>query len=924
MGVVHPQLLGATCRRARRLEDRKSVYIELSMMHSRLAASPAPLTHHEHEEELAAWVTGPAESRLERGRAHLAKAREQIGAWHRGGMAGLSVARLLSRASDELVRGLWSEVWTEHTAPPNLMLLALGGYGRRELSPHSDLDLLLLCPTQMRPAELKPLANAFSTTLWDLKLTVGWSVRTGPECLSAAREDLSAATALLDARLLVGSEPAFSQLRERLLEDLHSRADDFVRRKAEELRSRRHRYGDSVFMLEPQLKQGEGGLRDLETARWITQARQGLAELKGLAEAGVLPEREVQALRAARDFLLRVRHEMHFIRGRKEDRLTFDLQEAVARFLDYRDSSEGLPVEQFMRDYYLSAQTIRRATDAVIARAEEHHGPRPPGPADRPLGPFRLHRGRLTVVDETLFQRDPGQVVPLFQVAEREGVRIGSHARDLVTHALPGLEQVKGAPEVTSALKALLLDSGTRGETLWRMHELGALGAVLPEFGRITARHQHDLYHAYTVDVHSLFALRELYSLRAGERMAEAPELSRLMRDLKDPLPLYLGMLFHDAGKGLGGSHSERGRELMSKVGERLGLGARQREVAEFLVLHHLLMSHTAQRRDLSDPHLVEDFARTVGDVERLTALYLLTYADIRSVGPKMWTDWKARLVHELFVKARSVLTASPGAAGHEEEAREARFHEAWTLAFGPERAQRLARTFSKRYFWNNELADATLHARLIQRAWSGRHPGLVCLVRPREGFSELLLCTSDRHGLLSLVTGVLAGHGIDVLRARIESTQDGWAMDAFDVRVAHGPRLGRQRWRRARWDLIRVLSGEMTVDGLIARRAQGTSLPRPAPKVSTKVSTDNTASRRYTVVDVRAEDRIGLLYAITQTLADEDTDIALAKVATEANRAVDSFYITRKGAKLEDPSELAKLIRAVERAVDPAGPTSS
>jgi [protein-PII] uridylyltransferase len=338
--------------------------------------------------------------------------------------------------------------------------------------------------------------------------------------------------------------------------------------------------------------------------------------------------------------------------------------------------------------------------------------------------------------------------------------------------------------------------------------------------------------------------------------------------------------------------------------------------VAEFLVLHHLLMSHTAQRRDLSDPHLIEEFARTVEDTERLTSLYLLTYADISSVGPKMWNEWKARLLRELFLKARDFLTSGQASQGVHEGAARAQFRALWTAAFGPKAAERLEQSFSDRYFSTTAKAEATLHARLLSRAMA-RPLAAFVTHRAAAGFSALHLAAKDRHGLLSLVAGVLAAHRIDVLRARIESTRDGFALDVFDVRTAHGPWLDRQRWRRARTDLVRVLTGAATVDQLLAKRQGSPSLKRPSPKVSTKVSVDNRASRHFTVVDVRAEDRLGLLHDITSALAQGQADIALANVVTEGNKAIDSFYVTRTGSKVTDREDVDRLIAAIERAVE-------
>jgi [protein-PII] uridylyltransferase len=875
-----------------------------------LSPPPAPPpSHREVRARLPLLLPGDAASRATRARAQREGAFEAVRAFHRQGGAGLSTARLLTSAADALVTGLWEELEAEHPMSGSA-LVALGGYGRRELSPGSDWDLLLL-HQRRRSAGVAQRARALSTLLWDARVTVGWSVRTPEETLAAAGEDVTLRTALLDARVLAGTQ----KLQERFVREVLSpqrtrKAEDFIAAKVAELRERREKFGDSVFLLEPQLKSGEGGLRDLETALWVAQVRFGVRGLGGLLEAAILPASEVARLRAARDFLLRTRHEVHFLRGRKEDRLTFDLQESVARFFGYLEG-DGLPVEQFMRDYYLSAGILRRAADALIARAEEQRAPsRGPFPAERRVGPFKVFRGRLTVEgDAELFQREPSAVVRLFHAADELGVPVYSWALDQVVQAAPVLAEARSRPEVVEALRALLTRPGTRGEALEAMHELGLLGALVPEFGRVTARHQFDLYHAYTVDVHTLRALRRLYALRAGDLVESEPERTRAIRDLGDVLPLVLGMLLHDAGKGMGGDHSQRGRELMASLGARLGLTPRQQEVAEFLVLHHLTLSHLAQRRDLSDVQLLEDFARLCGDSEKLTCLDLLTWADISSVAPGMWTDWRARLVHELTTKTRAVL-AGQGWHG-EREARES-FRRLWTKRFGAGEAERLLAAAADRYLGSTPPAAAVLHGLLLRRA---RRTGFAAALRrlPGQHHAELHLAASDKPGLLALWSGVLAAHGIDILSARIASTADGAAIDVFEVRSAARRPLERARWRRARADLRAVLAGTVDVEALLERRRRASALVRRVPGVATRVSVDNEASRAFTVVDVRAEDRLGLLHEVTACFAEAGLEIALAKVATEANRAIDSFYVARRGRKVESPQALEALKAQLE-----------
>jgi len=878
---------------------------------------PPPQTHPEERERLPAFPRGGPEDRLDRARAYRKAAAAHVEALHRQDTSGLSICRLIAECLDRLVRGLFEELSAHMRLPPGLALAALGGYGRRETAPHSDVDLLLLRPPSAREDAVRPFAKAFNTLLWDCKLVVGWSVRTPAECARAAEDDHTVRTALLDCRFLAGDEKVYSQLADQVLRELLTHAADrFIADKSAELRERRLKYGDSIYLLEPNIKVGEGGLRDLEAALWIAQARYRTRGLRALLKEAVLPASEVNLLTSARDFLMRIRNHLHTLRGRKEDRLTFDLQDQVATFLGYPlPDLGGLPVEQFMRHYYLSAKVIRTAADALIARCEEGSPRRAAAAADKKLPPFKVFQGKLTLDGGArMLSDDPSLSLPLFRVADELGVPLYSWARDQVLLALPALEAARDQPRVVQELKALWGRPGTRGALLFDLHDLGVLGAVVPEFGRVTALHQHELYHVYTVDVHTLFAVRRLYALRAGDLQGEAPELSRQMQELPDPLPLYLGMLLHDVGKGLGGNHSARGKDIASQVAARLQLTPRQTEITECLVLHHLTMSETSQRRDLSDPDLIARFAAQCGDVEKLTCLYVLTYADMCSVSPTVWNEWRARLLQELFHKARAHLTGA-GAGADAPAPREA-FEARWRRALGSKKAEALSKRLPERYFLSTTPRRGVLHARLLDRAMVAT---LAAAVRASDvpGCIEVTLVARDRPGLLALFAGVLSAHGLDILSAQIASTGDGLALDAFTVRAAHGGGLERHRWRRARADLARVLEERTTVDEILRKRRGGPLLHKALPKVEAKVTLDNRASARFTVVDVLAQDRVGLLHAIANALHGVGAEIALAKVATEAHRAIDSFYVTASGQKVEEPAARERLAGAVREAVD-------
>ncbi len=905
-----------------------------------LATLPAPRPY-EYEERLPDLppLTGDA-------RADLAAARRHLEELHRGGASGHTVVRLQSAATDRIVVMLWERALAaapavrkpakgkgrgRKAAPASpIALVALGGYGRRELAPYSDLDLLLLHGPGEPDAFTREASERFLYALWDLGLEVGYGVRDLAACEALAQQDQTVRTALLDLRYLAGDPRLFRELEREQLHGLsQSRVDGFVTEKIAEMRQRREKFGDSLYLLEPNVKQSEGGLRDLQAALWIARARWKVAGVTELLSRAILPEREIKDLRRARDFVWRVRNELHHLARRKADQLTFDVQPQVAAFLGYADGPEGSAVEQCMRHYYLAAKTILVACDAIVDRAlEPMHAAawrQVPAPAAMtgaerggaparggwliPGGEFKVFRGRLTVADKDVLRRSPAALVRLFTTADREGLELYSYARDQATLAAAERGEAGGDPEADQELLAGLMRPGTRGRFLSTMQELGVLPRVLPEFARVTARRQIDVYHVYTVDVHSLFAVRRLLALRAGD--VREDEVGPLMQRLERPLGLYLGTLFHDIGKGMG-DHAARGAEIAAAACVRMAIDPSDASDVEWLVAKHLRMSSVAQRRDLSDPDLIHAFAEECGTIDRLEKLYLLTYADIATVGPRTWTDWKARLLKELYTKSRAAMAGGvrrrpePGTA---EAAGRARVAELLAGRAEPRLAEKFLQAMPPRYFVTESPRKAPRHLHLLRR---GRRLPFAAAIRhrPDRGVSELTLTAPDRPGLLALVAGVLAADGIDIQRAEVFSTRDdeprfGWlagrALDLFDVRGPEGGALEPARWRAARADLRRVLTGEEALESLVARKLRESPIAKPLPRVATKVVIDNDSSRDASVVDVFTVDRMGLLHTLARTFFELGLTVDLARISTEGHRAADAFYVrTAEGKRLE------------------------
>jgi len=846
-------------------------------------------------------------------RGFLQEGRELLRTAHDEGAGGRVVVRAWSRLVAKGVVALFDAVHQEAASPPGIALAGIGGFGRLDLAPFSDVDLLVVHDPSAQE-DVQRIAEPFFTALWDARLEVGASVRTPEECAERAAADHTIRTALLDCRYLAGDREVYQALEDKVLRNLgDAQVDDLVSAKVDEMRKRRERFGGTVHLLEPNVKQSPGGLRDLQAALWMARARFKAAGLSDLLARGVLPGREVEELSKARDFLWRVRNQLHHLAGRKEDHLTFHLQEQVATALGYRDrEGEGLAVEQFMRDYYLAASRLRRLADELAERcapAREPDGP----PETWQVSPgLKVWDGRVTLEGREALRSDPSLFVRLFTTAERLGLEVYGYARDLIRDEAAQLDPaVRSDPAVCAALVEAFSKPG-RADWLRAMHREGVLGALVPEFGRITAKHQHDVYHVYTVDTHSIMAVQKLASLLAGDLIEEEPELSLAAREVPRLLGLVLGVLFHDAGKGLGGDHSVKGAELVRAVCARLGVPERDAADAEFLVREHLAMSHVSQRRDLSDPELIEEFARRMQTRDRLDMLYVLTFVDVSSVGPGTWTAWKGKLLGELHQKTAASLEGRGTEAGERSAQREALL----SRGVQAERADAFLARMPRRYLSFADPKDALRSMRVLEL---GRTRPLATAVRDQGDETVLTLATRDRPGLLADLTGVLSAHRIDVLKADVFSTTDGMALDVFSLRGPRGGRVERGRWRAARRDLQRVLAGEIDAEALMAKMLRPSGLPpRHVPPVPSKVKVDNRAARDFTVIDVFATDRRGLLRAITAALRKGGLSISVARIATEGNRAIDSFYVRdAEGRKLTDPSRLAEVEALVLGAVE-------
>jgi [protein-PII] uridylyltransferase len=871
-------------------------------------------------------------------RAYLEAARTHLLARHDARAPARSVNEERTDLIDRLARKLFrlaEDAYFEEN--PRLRgfrmaVVAVGGYGRRELSLASDVDLLFLHRGKSNPY-VEWITESITHRLWDARLQAAPAVRTVADCMRVGREDLSTFTSFLDARFLIGDPGLFAELEREVRRELRADAAGFIERKLEE-RARRHaRFGESPYLLQPNVREAVGGLRDYHSALWIARAVQWeVRRPEHLQLHGFVDGQELEELVAALDFLWRVRNELHRD-GRKDDRLHFDAQGKLAERLGFRGSDVLLPIEQLMRSYYRHVKAIERVSGRVIEHAQRmtlRRGRR--RPASRPTEEgFAVADGRLEIPHESLLVERPVRILAAFAAAQAEEVTLSARAERMIRQHLQRVDDgLRKDPEAAAIFRRILTAPARVYRTLVAMNELGVLGAWLPEFGLLVGLWQHDLYHTYTVDAHSLFLVEQLRRMLRARFVEELPFATELMQEVRDPSMLYLGCILHDIGKGRGGSHSSRGAALIPEIAQRLGLDPDEESDVAFLVLHHLTMSAMAERRDVHDPRTIENLARLVGTRARLRALYLLTIADIRSVSREAWTRWKAGLLEELYRSTAEWLEAGEGeasglfvqraiarAAAVEQEV-VARLEAA---ALDVERARALLDSMPRRYLLEHDAPQIAEHLRCALDYLAGGGPAGVYVLPRREPERALgiLVFAADRPGLLATMTGVLTACGHDILGAQVYTARDGLAMQIYALAPIQGGEAEHELERSRLADrFVAVLEGRATVEALLAgRRARAPAVARVVP-ASVRITNDD--SDFYTIVDVEATDRPGLLHDITRTLTASGLDVGMSRVSTRAMRVNDSFYVTERGHKIHARRRLAALEAALLAAIEPAG----
>ena len=808
------------------------------------------------------------------------------------------------------------------TSRKGLSLIAIGGYGRGEMSLYSDVDIMVLYHNRSKE-EIEAFIQKFMYPLWDLGVDVGYSVRTLSECKELAQEDLTIYTSLIDSRYLWGDGILYNKYVGDVQKKSLQRHPEKVLFNLRVSTQKRHeRYGRSVFLLEPHVKEGKGGLRDFHVIRWALWAFDGILDIPDWVGKEIISPSSAHDLRAGLEFLWKVRLCLHSLSKRKNDRLTFQVQEEIAQWLGYRRKGHTLDVEVFMRDYYEKASVLNRTMSLVFEKLSWRKRRR--GISRRVLEPkrigenFILKQGNVEVTSKSVFEKKPVEMVRVFYYAARYGVDVGwktkEYVTDVLSHTVLGLSRNQDALEL---FLDIFREGKTIASTLLQMNQVRLLERLIPEFKNIYCRVQHDVYHIYTVDVHSIFTVGEMERLRdVGESSSSLP--SKLAKEVENPFILFLAGLLHDIGKGSGKGHALLGAKIVEKISNRFGLPKDQKDLLIFLVKHHLLISEISQRRDLFEEKLIVSMAHVIGSVETLKMLYILTYADIKAVGPEAWNEWKGYLLQEFFFKVLHVLEKGEEGTKVAALRTKRRLMElrSWIDKNDLPRKDflELIDTLPPRYLLQTSTELIKTHLNLLRRQ---KNEPVVCDINedPVKGISRIVVVTNDRHGLFSSLAGVMAANRINILNAEIYTTIRHVAIDIFHVNSPFEPSLIQSGvWEHFYKDLKEVLSGKRDLMALVAQNCPSSPVRRKGRMVlQPEVRVDNETSDFYTIIDVFADDRVGLLYDITRSLSSLGLDISVAKISTKVDRAADVFYIQDEaGEKIFDEKRLNEICEAL------------
>jgi [protein-PII] uridylyltransferase len=855
---------------------------------------------------------------------------------------GRRCAERLSDMTDEVIRLIY-DIVTQHIYPADnpsqaerMAIVATGGYGRGLMAPGSDIDLLFLLPYK-QTAWGEQVAEAMLYCLWDIGLKVGHATRSVEECLRQAKADMTVRTALLETRLLFGNQTLYRELVARFDKDVvQGTGPEFVAAKLAERDERHRKSGQSRYLVEPNVKDGKGGLRDLHTLFWIAKYIYRVRDPHDLVSNGVFDRQEYRIFRRCEDFLWSVRCHLHFVTGRAEERLSFDVQREIGVRLGYVAHPGMKDVERFMKHYFLIAKDVGDLTRIVCDDLEERQAkPAPvlsrfmaklrakPKRSFAESDDFVAHHGRIGIADPKAFERDPVNLLRLFHLADKHNLAFDPDTMRAVTRSLALIDdKMRHDPGANAILRDLLCSKRDPETILRKMNESGVLGRFVPDFGRIVAMMQFNMYHHYTVDEHLLRCIGVLSDIERGAQ----PDLGLANDIIKTIQPghrelLYIALFLHDIAKGRPEDHSVAGAKIARKLCPRLGLSAGETDLVAWLIEQHLTMSSIAQSRDLSDRKTIEDFAKVVQSLERLKLLAILTTADIRAVGPGVWNGWKAQLLRTLYYETEPAVTGGFSEVNRSRRVEQAQAELASELKDWPEaeREAYLTRHYPP-YWLKVDLPHKVMHARFLRDVQAqGRKLATSVATDASRGVTELTVVAADHPKLLSVIAGACAQAGANIVDAQIFTTTDGRALDTISIsRIFDRDEDEQRRAQRIAEGIERALRGDPVRVDASARKAPPKTRPRTFA-LEPDVAINNTWSNRHTVIEVSGLDRPGLLHDLTATLSRLNLNIVSAHVATFGEKAVDVFYVTDlTGAKIENPMRQAAIRRALAAAFTP------
>jgi [protein-PII] uridylyltransferase len=875
---------------------------------------------------------------------------------HRAGGGGMVLCRGRAAMMDILIRHMWMAAKSTLSQQaqkefPPLALIALGGYGRAELNPHSDIDIMFLHAGQVVGFStalpyLSKLMDGILYPLWDLGFKVGHSVRTIAECMQVANKDMQAKTSLLEARLVTGDDKLFDKFEKTILAKcVEGHEDEYIAARMQDQAARRAKFGNSATMQEPNIKNGCGGLRDFQNLHWMVFVKYKTRSMAEMEQRGFIAAVERKQIEAAYDFLLRVRNELHYQTNRPVDVLTRNLQPAVAWHLGYNDRSPRRRVEEFMRDLYMHSRNIYLVTRTLEDRlALAPSSSRLPSlrrlisvpfrqPVEEVVDGFRFSRGQAHFSGARVFKEQPRRLMRAFLYAQQRGLKLHPDLAQLIRSELSLVNRNFLSDEhVRETFLQILSQRGNVARILRAMHEVGLLGKYIPEFGKLTCLVQHEFYHQYAADEHTLMCIEQLDRIW-GAMESPLNKYAEVFQAIERPFILYLALLLHDAGKALdNGRHEEIGGQLAVNVARRLDLDGVTAHSLRLLIEQHLTIAQVSQRRDLEDPAVIRSFASQIQSPENLRMLTLHTFADSQATSDKLWNEFKDSLLWELYSKAMKVLQGGTDFIRAEERQRELLKEEVAGIvpkSIGSEEIEAHFMSLPPRYFQIHEAkdvaADLTQAHRFMHHQIAEEDKALEPIVywhnEPDRGYTSVKVCTWDRAGLFSKIAGSFAAAGINILSAQVFSREDGIILDTFFVTDALTGKLVNREERELFESILGqgLLGIDVDFQGLISRR----KLPRPAyqslegERITTRINFDNDSSERATVIDIETEDRLGLLYLISQAFAQLGLNISLAKISTEKGAAIDTFYVTEEsGLKVLDHARQSLIAQELREAL--------